>query len=95
MQFVRSQHQMAHIPERWFIVGNRPPEGAERSHQDFEAIEIGTHMGEFAMQLAPYSIYSRRRAHCCQLAHASVVAAFMGKHIGRVVVPVFEDFKMS
>ena len=59
VQFVRSQHQMTHIQEGGFIVGNRPAEGAERSHQDFNAIEIGTHMAEYAMQLALDSIYGR------------------------------------
>jgi hypothetical protein len=63
VQFVRSQHQMTHIPEGGFIVGNRPAEGAERSHQDFNAIEIGTHMAEYAMQLALDSIYGRLRSH--------------------------------
>ena len=62
-QFVRSQHQMMHIPKTGFIVGNRPAEGAERSHQDLTAIEIGTHMVEYAMQLELYSIYSRLRSH--------------------------------
>src|SRR5665811_2025827 len=41
---------MMHIPKTGFIVGNRPAEGAERSHQDLTAIEIGTHMVEYAMQ---------------------------------------------
>src|ERR1035441_10457280 len=45
-QFVRSQHQMMHIPKTGFIVGNRPAESAERSHQDLTAIEIGTRIGE-------------------------------------------------
>jgi hypothetical protein len=54
---------MTHIPEGGFIVGNRPAEGAERSHQDFNAIEIGTHMAEYAMQLALDSIYGRLRSH--------------------------------
>ena len=63
VQLVRSQHQMTYIPEGGFIVGNRPAKGAERSHQDFNAIEIRTHMGEYAMQLAPYSIYGRLRSH--------------------------------
>jgi multidrug efflux pump subunit AcrB len=67
VQLVRSQRQMTHISEGGFIVGNRPAEGAARSHQDFNAIEIGTHMGEYAMQLAPYLIYSRLRSHCCFL----------------------------
>jgi len=40
---------MTHIPKDGFIVGNRPAEGAERSHQDPNAIEIGTHMVEYAM----------------------------------------------
>jgi len=62
-QFVRSQHQMRHIPKTGFIVRNRASEGAERSHQDLNAIEIGTHMVEYAMQLEPYSIYSRLRSH--------------------------------
>jgi hypothetical protein len=54
---------MMHIPKTGFIVGNRPAEGAERSHQDLTAIEIGTHMVEYAMQLKLYSIYSRLRSH--------------------------------
>ena len=62
-QFVRSQHQMMHIPKTGFIVGNRPAEGAERSHQDLTAIEIGTHMVEYAMQFELYSIYSPLRSH--------------------------------
>jgi hypothetical protein len=62
-QLVSSQHQMMHIPKTGLIVGNRASEGAERSHQDLNAIEIGTHMVEYAMQLEPYSIYSRLRSH--------------------------------
>src|SRR5450756_650687 len=72
VQLVRSQHQMTHIPEGGFIVGNRPAEGADRSHQDFNAIEIGTHMAEYAMQLALDSIYGRLRSHSVSYTHLTL-----------------------
>ena len=49
-EFVRTQRHMIHqVAEVPIVVGHRPAEGAECGCQDFDAIEIGAHMVEYAM----------------------------------------------
>src|ERR1700687_4090723 len=60
-QLVLPQRQMMHVPKGRFVVGNRTAESGKRGGQDLDAIEIGAHGVERALQIALYSIYGRIR----------------------------------
>ena len=58
-----AERHLVHVLEARFIFWNRLAERAKRGRQHLNAIEIGAHMIEHAIQLAPHSIYGRVRFH--------------------------------